>query len=103
MARDNTMKSQVQSGERQSLYRSGEAIRMMKEQKKDWPNTWFIRGQVTGTVSCPVTPRSVLKRNLNRFINHGKTDKLTQVIEDGGQPVSSGLCIKDPHRLCIWR
>ena len=33
-----------------------------------------------------------------------KTDKLTQVIEDGGQPVSSGLCIKDPHtpKGCVF-
>ena len=76
----------------------------MKEKKMDWANTSFIRGQVANTVSCPVTPGSELKQNLNKFINKGRTVKLVQVIEDGGQPVGFGLCTKDPHRPrgCIF-
>ena len=40
-----------------------------KEKKMDWSNTCHLKGEVSGTILCPITPGSVLKKNLNSAIN----------------------------------
>ena len=68
-----------------------------KKNKKDWSNTWFLRGKISSTISCPFTPGINLKRSLNKVINNSRqaNDKLL-VIEDGGIPIEIGLKVKDP-------
>ena len=102
--RFNQMRKDVKDGNRECMYRSGEQIKKHKAEKKDWPNTWFLQGQVTNTVSCPVTPGATLKRSLNSQINAGKSDQRTKIIEDGGLPIHIGLKTKDPMRTsgCIF-
>ena len=102
--RYNQILDQVSTGSRQSMYRSGEEIRSKKAQAKCWSNTWFLKGDVTNTVSCPVTPGGALKKQLSNVINQGKTVKNIQVIEDGGKPIHCGLSVSDPKRVkgCIY-
>ena len=99
------IRDMVTKGEKISIYRSGEEIRDKKSMSKCWSNTWFLKGNVCNTVSCPVTPGGVLKRNLTKVVNIGNNDRVTQVIEDGGKPIHSGLSISDPMRTdgCIFR
>ena len=91
------MIQEIKAGNRKSLYRSGEEIRISRETSKDWPNTWFLQGETVNTVSCPVTPGGVLKKRLNDVVNDGRVTK-TKVIEDGVKPIHIGLMVKDPMR-----
>ena len=64
--RVNSMKDEVRSGVRDSSFRNRQQIVESKRNKKDWTNTWFLRGNTVGTISCPVTPGGVLKKTLNK-------------------------------------
>ena len=100
--RYNCMMTDVKVGERETLYRSGNQIRKAKVEKCDWANTWFLKGVVKDKVSCPVTPRGILKKNLSFVINEEVYQ--TQVIRDGGKPVHCGVKVNDPLRPhgCIF-
>ena len=95
--RYNFMRKEVDNGNRECMYRSGDEIRKCKNDKMDWANTWFLQGQVTNTVSCPVTPGATLKKHLSNQVNSGKSHT-TKVIEDGGLPIHIGLKVKDLMR-----
>ena len=60
------LKEQARTGQRECYYRSGENIRRKKDESKNWSNTWFLKGNIKNTVSCPVTPGGILKKNLLR-------------------------------------
>ena len=95
--RVSAMKDEVKSGVRVSLFRSRQQIVESKRNKKDWTNTWFLKGDTVGTISCPVTPGGVLKKTLNKQINSERDSKLL-IVEDGGCPVYNGLKVRDPMR-----
>ena len=101
--RVSAMKEEVKSGVRVSLFRSRQQIVESKRNKKDWTNTWFLKGNTVGTISCPVTPGGVLRKTLNRQINRDRDSNLL-VIEDGGCPIYNGLRVRDPSRSngCIF-
>ena len=101
--RYNCMITNIKVGQRECLYRNGDDIRQAKIEKCDWANTWLLKGVVKDTVSCPVTPGRILKKNLSSVINKNKVYQ-TQVIEDGGKPVHCGPKVKDPLRPhgCIF-
>ena len=96
IARVSDMKKEIAQGLRSGLYRDGNQIAETKLSKKNWANTWFLKGNIKNTVSCPVTPGGVLKKELSKVINKGKTENDIQVIEDGGRPIHSGLSTGDP-------
>ena len=62
ITRYRDMESEIKTGVRKYFYRSGKQIREAKAKKKDWANTWFLKGDIKNTRSCPVTPRGVLKK-----------------------------------------
>ena len=97
------IETEVNSGKGKYIYRSGDEIRREKEKKKDWPNTWFLKGDVRNTRSCPVTPGGELKKALVKAVNVGDSRSI-QVIEDGGIPIHCNLMVKDPMRPigCIF-
>ena len=35
----------------------------------DWNNMWFLKNNIIGTVSCPVTPDSILKKSIQNTVN----------------------------------
>ena len=86
------MRAEVDRGDKQSIFRNKQQIMMAKNDKKDWIITLYLKGEVLGTISRPITPGSVLKKNLNSAINPSRAvnDKLL-VIEDGGMPIHYGL------------
>ena len=89
------MKNEVANGVCESLYRSRKQIAESKLQKKDWANTWFLKGDVKATVSCQVTPGGILKSKLSQMVNKDRFDGKVQVIEDGGKPIYCGLRVND--------
>ena len=91
-------------GSKKCMYRSEDDIRIAKDYKKDWVNTWFLKGSIRNTRSCQVTPGGVLKKELTKIINEGNNKHDTQITEDGGKPVHYGLMVKDPLRPsgCIF-
>ena len=66
------MITDIKVGQRECLHRNGDDIRQAKIEKCDWSNTWFLKGVVKDTVSCPVTPGEMLKKNLSTVINKDK-------------------------------
>ena len=88
----------IEKGERKHLYRSSEEIRKRKSDNTSWANTWFLKGATRSTISCPVTPGGGLKKELTKTVNSNKPPGSVLVIEDGGKPITSGLCVSDPLR-----
>ena len=72
--RYDTMCNEVALGDRASLYRSGKVIRKAQREQKSWSNTWFLKGDVKATVSCPVTPGGILKSKLSKTVNQDRMD-----------------------------
>ena len=66
-------------------------------EKKDWPNTWILKGRTIGTISCMATPQGILKKRLNQALNRENGPHIL-VVEDGGNPVTTGLTTADPKR-----
>ena len=99
-----TIREEVRNGVRDSINRSKSEIQKSKIDKMDWSNTWFLKGEVGSTVSCPVTVDGTLRKQLSRTLNDGKTGGKILVIEDGGRPITCGLRTKDPRRPpgCIF-
>ena len=60
--RVETLKDEVCEGKRSSLYRDRKTIAMAKVEKKDWPNTWFLKGRTIGTISCMATPQGIIRK-----------------------------------------
>ena len=63
----------IEKGERKYLYRSSEEIRKSKSDSTSWANTWFLKGATRSTISCPVTPGGILKKELTKTVNCNKT------------------------------
>ena len=105
ITRYRSMLSEIKSGKRQNLHRSGREIRDKKLQSQNWANTWFLRENTISTISCSATPGSRLKKALDRAINPEGVQFRTQVIEDGGMPVHCGLMVSDPMRPngCVFQ
>ena len=103
--RVNTMRAEVANGERCSIFRDKNQIIECKISKKDWSNTWYLKGDISNTVSCPITPGGVLRKELTKSLNsqRGENNRIL-VIEDGGRPIHVGLKVRDPHRLdgCVF-
>ena len=97
ITRVNIMKDEVKNGVRQSLFRNRHQILESKRTKQVWANTWYLTGNTYGTVSCPVTPGSMLKKIINHEVNNDRMDKLLRV-EDGGKPILKEIQVKDPFR-----
>ena len=95
----------AKSGKLPSLYRDRRQILAAKVERKSWANTWFLKGQVAGTISCQATPNGELAREIQKAVNHERRpgNKL-QVLEDGGQSVVSSMRTTDPFRQagCIF-
>ena len=79
------------------MFRDRESIMAAKRSKQDWSNTWYLKNDTIGTVSCPVTPGATLKKSLNHEINKDRDTKLL-IVEDGGRPIHVGLKSRDPSR-----
>ena len=63
------MKAEITNGDRKSLFRNKQQIIDNKVAKKDWSNTWYLKGEVSSMISCPITPGSILTRSLKKVIN----------------------------------
>ena len=95
--RVETLKEEARQGKRTSLYRDRKSIAKAKVEKKDWPNTWFLKGRTIGTISCMAIPQGILKKRLNQVLNRENGPHIL-VVEDGGNPVTAGLTTADPKR-----
>ena len=94
-------KRKVSNGEWESLYRTREAITMVKEEKGGCSTaTWFLKGQTTSTITCTATPNSLLQSMIKeKMTSVEQADKgKTLVMEDGGVPATLGLKLRDPFR-----
>ena len=102
--RVETLKEEACQGKRTSLYRDRKSIAKAKVEKKDWPNTWFLKGRTIGTISCMAIPQGILKKRLNQVLNRENGPHIL-VVEDGGNPVTTGLTTADPKRKdgCIFQ
>ena len=96
------MKELVRTGAIPSLNRNRKQIIQSKIDKKNWPNTWFLRGSTVGTVSCQVTPNSNLKKSLSKRINTNREGGTLQVIEDGGIPITAGIKVTFQRPGCVF-
>ena len=56
IVRYNQMKADVKPGKISDLYRHKNQIFRSKFDKKSWANAWFLKGEVSGTISCQATP-----------------------------------------------
>ena len=95
--RFNQMVNDSKAGIIKSLHRSKKEIMEAKLSRKSWANTWFLKGQVAGTMSCQATPGGTLAKIIQQNINSDRTpgNKL-QVLEDGGRSITASLNTRDP-------
>ena len=104
--RHKEMVNEVNSGIRNSLFRNKEGIMNSKRKRKIWSNTWYLKGNTIGTMSCPTTPGGKLRKVIDSTINDDRSESEGKIliIEDGGRPIHSGIKIKDPCRPkgCIY-
>ena len=66
--------------------------------KKYGLGNFFLKNNIIGTVSCLVTPDSILKKSIQNTVNDKKDGSKILVIEDGGHPIHIGLKVRDPMR-----
>ena len=106
ISRHREMVREVNNGVRNSLFRDKKEIMNAKREKQIWSNTWYLKGNTIGTMSCPTTPGGKLKKSLNKAINSERNDSDGKIliIEDGGRPIHTGIKINDPCRPpgCIY-
>ena len=82
------MKTEVRNGDRCSLFRDTKTILKCKQDKQDWSNTWYLKGNIKSTEFCPITPGGVLRKEVNKTVNINKEEgNKVLVIEDGGRPI----------------
>ena len=82
-----------------TLYRNREEIMVTKKEKGgSSPNTWYLKGNKTTTLTVAATPGGVLKQQMTHALKGVLApDKgETMVVERGGKPLLSGLKKKDP-------
>ena len=99
------MKADVKSGKISDLYRHKNQIFRSKFDKKSWANTWFLKGEVSGTISCQATPNGEWSKAIQKTVNSNrKSGHKLQVLEDGGQSVVANLKTSDLSRQdgCIF-
>ena len=99
------MKADVKSGKISDLYRHKNQIFRSKFDKKSWANTWFLKGEVSGTMSCQATPNGEWSKAIQKTVNSNrKSGHKLQVLEDGGQSVVANLKTSDLSRQdgCIF-
>ena len=80
------MLSEVQSGERASIYR------------KRCSASWFLSGEVKSVISCQATPGSVLADMIRKEVGTNKDGTRNLVMEEGGVPLTSRLKVLDPRK-----
>ena len=91
------MVNDARAGKIESLHRNRKQILKVKASRKSWANTWFLKGQMAGTISCQATPGGVLAKSIQQSVNvDRKPGNKLLVLEDGGQSIVSSLNIKDP-------
>ena len=98
----------MRGGDWDSQYRTKETILSSKLRKGgNSPGTWFLKGEVTNTVTCSATPDSGLKQAISKSLASEKqADRgQTLVLEDGGLPIMIGLKVRDPFRCqgCMFK
>ena len=67
----------------------------------NYSSTWFLKGEITSTVTCTATPGSELQKLIKTGISEEKQADggKTLVLEDGGLPATLGLKVRDPFRI----
>ena len=101
-----TNEEDIQQG-RKTRYRSGEQIREMKaEDRLGHSNTWFLRGEITSTLSVQATTGGELAANVQAKIRDMRAPDggLVKVTEKAGKSHLSGLLSPDPMMAkgCKW-
>ena len=96
--RHREMMREIEDGKRSSLFRDKNEIMEAKKARMIWLNTWFLKGDTIGTVSCPTTPGGKLKEIINSAVNRERnnSDGKLLIVEDGGKPIHVGLRVDDP-------
>ena len=61
--RHREMMREIEDGKRSSLFRDKNEIMEAKKARMIWLNTWFLKGDTKGTVSCPTTLGGKLRDN----------------------------------------
>ena len=91
--------SEVQSGERASIYRKRSEIVRAKDIKGGLSSaSWFLSGEVKSVISCQATPGSVLAEMIRKEVGTNKDGARNLVMEEGGVPLASGLKVLDPRK-----
>ena len=87
--RVDQMKRDIKNGLRDTLHRDGGTIRQSKRDRKDWSNTWFLKGEVTNILKIPCTPNSKLVNLMRERAGaaRGPDGGLTKFVEMGGLPI----------------
>ena len=90
----------MECGERNSMFRCKAEIVRAKQEKKIWANTWFLSGDIVGTISCPATPGGKLRKEIEKSVNTDRSNSEGKflVVEDGGRPIHVGMRVNDPRR-----
>ena len=100
--RIKTVRKNVKDKIWESQYRTRDAIAKAKAEKGgNSPATWFLKGNVTNTLTCTSTKDSKLQLALTETLRSGEQPigGRTLVLEDGGLPVTLGLKKRDPFRV----
>ena len=84
-------------GEIKSLHRDSKEIIASKERKGGFQaSTWFLQNTTSRAVRCDPTPGGNLSIELNKILNSEGSIERTQILEEGGKPVTSSLRKNDP-------
>jgi hypothetical protein len=106
--RHNKLLEDWHTGKIPSFYRTRKEMVEAKQSKgKSSAATWFLKGQVTGTLDVVATPNSVLATSLQKLLKGlpTSTGGLTKVVEGGGVPITMGLKKANPFKLegCAYK
>ena len=96
------VRRKVASGEWRSQYRDRATIMAAKSAKGgNSASTWFLKGDVTSTLTITATPGSELQGAVKKALEKvpQADGGRTMVLEDGGVPATLGLKKRDPFRV----
>ena len=96
------VRRKVASGEWKSQYRDRASILAAKIAKGgSSASTWFLKGEVTSTLTVTATPGSELQKAVRKALEKAPQADggKTMVLEDGGVPAHLGLKSRDPFRV----
>ena len=82
-----------------TLYRNKEEIKSSKRERGgSSPNTWYLKGNKTTTLTVAATRGGILKQKMTQSLKGviAPDNGETMVVERGGKPLLSGLKKKDP-------